>query len=129
MQKSITLFEKAFKRVLKAPVALNDINISELEKGVAVEMEHTDDIEIAKTIASHHLQEDPKYYTKLEKIHHDEDENTVGGGVLGSNALSTKIGIENGDIYAPEDNRIPNSIFSGYLTRRGLVKSKKKKKK
>ena len=38
----------------------------ELEKGIKVEMEHTDDPEEAKRIALDHLLENPKYYSKLE---------------------------------------------------------------
>lgn len=41
----------------------------ELEKGIAVEMEHTNRPEIAKEIALDHLAEDSNYYQKLETIH------------------------------------------------------------
>ena len=41
------------------------IDPSQLSIGVQVEMEHTNDPEIAKEIAMDHLTEDPKYYTKL----------------------------------------------------------------
>jgi hypothetical protein len=37
----------------------------ELEAGIRVEMEHTDDAEVAKKIALDHLAEDPDYYKKL----------------------------------------------------------------
>jgi hypothetical protein len=39
-----------------------------IKKGTKVEMEHTDDPEIARQIALDHLAEDPKYYDKLEKM-------------------------------------------------------------
>jgi hypothetical protein len=39
--------------------------------GTKVEMEHTTEEEIARNIAANHLDEDPKYYTKLKKIHKD----------------------------------------------------------
>lgn len=39
-----------------------------LQKGQKVEMEHTNDPNVAKEIAMDHLFEDPKYYDKLEKI-------------------------------------------------------------
>jgi hypothetical protein len=46
--------------------------LSHLEKqlrmGVEVEMEHTDDIDLASEIAKDHLVEDPDYYTKLQKV-------------------------------------------------------------
>lgn len=38
----------------------------QLAEGIKVEMEHTDDPEVAKTIASHHLDEDSDYYKKLK---------------------------------------------------------------
>ena len=39
-----------------------------LEKGIKIEKEHTDDESQAREIAMDHLWEDPKYYDKLEKI-------------------------------------------------------------
>ena len=41
---------------------------NQLNKGIKVEMEHTDDRKKAKEIALDHLFEDPKYYDKLKKI-------------------------------------------------------------
>ena len=46
--------------------------IKQLEVGTQVEMEHTDNPEIAKQIALDHLKEDPVYYTKLLKAFPDE---------------------------------------------------------
>jgi len=40
----------------------------ELHMGISVEMEHTDDPEIAKEIAKDHLDEDKEYYSKLKKM-------------------------------------------------------------
>ena len=40
---------------------------SQLDKGLKVEHEHTDDEETAKKIAMDHLSEDPDYYTKLDE--------------------------------------------------------------
>lgn len=40
----------------------------ELEMGIEVEKEHTDDPEIAKKIAIDHLKELPDYYTRLVKM-------------------------------------------------------------
>ena len=48
-----------------------DFDQRELEMGIEVEMEHTDDPEIAKEIAMDHLKEIPDYYTRLKKM---EDE-------------------------------------------------------
>lgn len=43
----------------------------ELDKGIKIEKEHTHSENIAKKIAMDHLFEDPKYYTKLNKIEKD----------------------------------------------------------
>lgn len=43
------------------------INPNQLSLGVQIEMEHSNDPEIAKEIAMDHLTEDPEYYTKLIK--------------------------------------------------------------
>jgi hypothetical protein len=48
-----------------------------IKQGYAIEREHTTDTNIAKEIALDHLYEDPKYYTKLDKI-----ENPVNEGLL-----------------------------------------------
>jgi hypothetical protein len=40
----------------------------ELQKGISVEMEHTQDKEVAANIAMDHLTEDPNYYKKLEEM-------------------------------------------------------------
>lgn len=40
----------------------------QLKKGLEVETEHTEDIEVAEEIVMDHLSEDPKYYDKLKKI-------------------------------------------------------------
>lgn len=39
-----------------------------LERGIEVEMEHTNDRSVAAEIAKDHLTEDPMYYKKLRKI-------------------------------------------------------------
>lgn len=40
---------------------------TELEMGEKEELEHTDDPKVAHKIATDHLKEDPKYYSKLKK--------------------------------------------------------------
>jgi hypothetical protein len=40
---------------------------SELQMGIEVEMEHTDDPKIAEQIARDHLAENPTYYTDLKR--------------------------------------------------------------
>ena len=57
-------FEKYFKRVNNNI----DYDPTELKMGIEVEKEHTNNPKIAETIAKHHLEEDPKYYTKLKTL-------------------------------------------------------------
>lgn len=44
------------------------VDQKELEMGIAVESEHTDNKQIAEKIARDHLVEDEKYYTKLKQV-------------------------------------------------------------
>jgi hypothetical protein len=68
----------------------------------------------------------------LKTITHILVENgMVSGGVdstFGPGVQSTETQFS-GDNYAKGDSRIPKSVFGGVLTRRGLIKSKKKKRK
>jgi hypothetical protein len=50
------------------PAKESDVHPSELKRGIEVEMEHTKDPKKAKVIALQHLAEDPRYYTKLDKL-------------------------------------------------------------
>lgn len=54
-----------------------DFDPDALEKGIRVEMEHTDDESIAKEIAMDHLSEDPEYYDKLEKMEREDGVNVA----------------------------------------------------
>jgi len=49
----------------------SDFDPKALAKGMRVELEHTDDENLAKEIAMDHLVEDPDYYEKLEKMEQD----------------------------------------------------------
>lgn len=49
------------------PLPVDDCDPLELEAGIAVELEHTDDRAEASGIARQHLREDPHYYRKLFK--------------------------------------------------------------
>jgi hypothetical protein len=55
------LAEKAGKRP-------RDFSAAAVERGAAVEMEHTNDREVARAIARDHLTEDPQYYERLATI-------------------------------------------------------------
>jgi hypothetical protein len=56
-------FEQYFKRVNNSI----DYDPEQLKMGIEVEHEHTNNKRVAETIAKQHLEEDPKYYTKLKK--------------------------------------------------------------
>ena len=60
--------------------------INQLMKGVAVEKEHTSEINLALEIAMDHVAEDPKYYDKLEKIesHKEESKEATGAASAGA---------------------------------------------
>ena len=45
----------------------NSVDPNQLSLGIQIEMEHTNDPDIAKEISMDHLTEDPEYYTKLIK--------------------------------------------------------------
>jgi hypothetical protein len=55
---------------------MHDVSVQEIDaqvqKGIKVEMEHTDSEDIAHEIAMEHVYEDPKYYDKLSKIEEAE---------------------------------------------------------
>jgi hypothetical protein len=60
----------------KHGVSLNEIQ-HQLEMGIKVETEHTDDFDVAKKIATDHLNEDPHYYTKLAKMESENEERRI----------------------------------------------------
>ncbi len=54
----------------KHGVSIEDIQ-KQFAMGVKVEMEHTHNKNVAKEVASDHLWEDGKYYTKLKKMENE----------------------------------------------------------
>jgi hypothetical protein len=64
------------------------IDPAQLSIGVQVEMEHTNDPEIAKEIAMDHLTEDPKYYTKLVNAGLAKEFQAVTGSGIGDPTTS-----------------------------------------
>ena len=75
-------FDEAINKIVETGVQfyemLHNVSGKELKKGIAVEMEHTDDKETAKKIALDHLEEDPKYYTKLATLGLEENHDPQG---------------------------------------------------
>jgi hypothetical protein len=68
----------------------------QLIKGIKVEMEHTDDVKVAKEIAMDHLAEDPNYYTKLKRIEEGKVEATEATTTASTGAYSTPAFIAKG---------------------------------
>jgi len=57
---------KIHSRVIEPSGAYHEtLDSKQLQAGIEIELEHTDDYTIARQIAIDHLNEDPKYYTKL----------------------------------------------------------------
>jgi hypothetical protein len=77
-----------------------DMLLRELNTGTEVELEHTNDLKIAKEIAKDHLYEDPNYYSKLKKI-----EATECTGSDSAGGFDSKIG---GAPIKKEIHKIPN---------------------
>jgi len=63
-----------YKKAKKVPGGLadkkkpSDFNKQQLDMGVEVEMEHTDDKSLSRDVAMDHLEEFPTYYTELEEM-------------------------------------------------------------
>jgi len=88
------------------------VNAVQLSLGVQIEMEHTNDPEIAKEIAMDHLTEDPEYYQKLIKAGlAKEFKITSGGSGLGDpdqsindKARVGKSGLKRGNMHGTIGN-------------------------
>ena len=61
------MIHKDQKLIWEAYQSLKEVDAEQLQIGIEVEKEHTDDEELAEEIARDHLAEDPHYYTKLKK--------------------------------------------------------------
>jgi hypothetical protein len=74
LKPTLTLAQIAEANLMKdylKPVSIEYLQ-EQLIKGTEHEMEHTDNEEIATTIALHHLAERPDYYVELEKLNLEE---------------------------------------------------------
>lgn len=72
---SITAYQDQLPGGLGDDKQPGDFDPAALKRGLAVEMEHTDDERVATEIAIDHLTEDPDYYAKLATIEdHGEGE-------------------------------------------------------
>jgi hypothetical protein len=55
------------KLIWEAYQSSKEVDAEQLQIGIEVEKEHTDNEKLAEKIARDHLAEDPHYYTKLKK--------------------------------------------------------------
>ena len=104
----------------------------QLDKGIKVEMEHTNIKAKAKEIAMDHLDEDPKYYDKLAKIEAKEVTGTgaSSGSYVGPFSMNSKF-VEKSNEETPkkvEANEVTGASSSGQYSGPAMwAKSTKKK--
>lgn len=67
----------------------SDFDPKQLAMGIDVELEHTNSRAIAREIAIDHLREDPRYYSKLKKIHSESRTLRALSGVTEQQAVPT----------------------------------------
>ena len=81
---NVTSFDDSVRILRNKGILTEVINPSELAMGIKVEMEHTNDMEVAKKIAIDHLAENPHYYSDLKSSGIDTPQglgSTTGGDV------------------------------------------------
>ena len=64
----------------------SDFDPKQIEMGIKIEMEHTEDASIAEEIAMDHLTEDPEYYTHLTEM----EKKYEGGGEESEKGMTKK---------------------------------------
>jgi len=82
------------EEIYKVIMELNtdvDVDPKQLEVGIKVEKEHTNDIKIAKKIAMDHLSENPSYYSDLISSELVDEPEAL--------ELADKIGLKNRDLF------------------------------
>jgi DNA-directed RNA polymerase subunit RPC12/RpoP len=65
--------QKMAAKLVREESKIDKDKLSQIKKGIEVEMEHTNDPRIALKIAMDHIKEDPKYYDKLAKAGLEEE--------------------------------------------------------
>lgn len=106
--KKTSLYEKAF---------LESLNVRKNSKGLMG----------SKTKVHKDKKKDASKKMGRKKVK-EEDENTVGGGVLGPAAATGTNPLQNTDFYASGDYRKPKAL-GAIQTRRGSISKRRKKKK
>lgn len=97
----------------------------ELEMGIKIEMEHTDDKDKAKEIAMDHLWENPSYYTKLKKSDIEEASNPAQQAAIAINMK--KKGIEpkretKEQTTAASSGSVEGPVFSDVVLKKNIHK-------
>ena len=68
-QKLSALYEEQVLKMVNINSTPDDqFDVEELKMGIEDEMEHTDDMELAKSIAKDHLSKNSKYYSELKSL-------------------------------------------------------------
>jgi len=70
---------KKARRSEEKGVTEEDVDPKELEMGIEIEREHTDNDDAAKLIALDHLAELPDYYTRLKKMEEEGEKEQAKG--------------------------------------------------
>ena len=99
-----TLVQIAKKHDAKGYYHIQDMIKSlkkQIEMGLKVEMEHTDDKDKAMEITLDHLWEDPSYYTKLKKMETKESMGADSAGAFVGPAFGSMI--KKKDLYKPNN--------------------------
>ena len=100
-----TLVQLAKKHDAKGYYHIQDMIKSlkkQIEMGLKVEMEHTDDKDKAMEITMDHLWEDPKYYSKLKKMETKES--------MGADSAGAFVGPAFGGVIKKKDLYKPNNF-------------------
>jgi hypothetical protein len=94
-----------------------DVIKQQLEMGMKVETEHTDDLTVAKKIAMDHLNEDPLYYTKLAKMEAENEEGDLMKHMKDKGMIDAKATEDTGKYgrtREEEERRIDPKCWKGY---------------
>ena len=86
-----------------------------IEKGVKVEMEHTDDEKIAHEVAMDHIFEDPKYYDKLADMENESETVEEGNEEKVALELYVKLVDKNGEFSEDEMSKMSLEEIEDYL--------------
>jgi hypothetical protein len=89
-EEGITLEDLTGGTAEKESSGITEFDPKQIAKGVVVELEHTDKVEVALKICLDHLREDKDYYTKLEGIEGKETIQKAGIGNLPEAGAKTK---------------------------------------